>query len=123
MENLRFAYAAAQEKAELAIERAARVKEAAWVRFNAEQNQREATEARLQATLDDNRREQTKLREEYQRLQAANTQMSEAQRIAQTEQRKQLEALEKLAERRVVAESEKRKEDEARAQYLLGVQR
>ncbi|KAE9298069.1 hypothetical protein PR003_g23337 [Phytophthora rubi] len=49
--------------------------------------------------------------------------MSEAQRAAQTGQRKQLEALEKLAERRVVAESEKRKEDEARAQYLLGVQR
>ncbi|KAE9085809.1 hypothetical protein PF010_g20323 [Phytophthora fragariae] len=95
MESLRFAYAAAQEKTELAIERAARVKEAAWARFNAEQNQREATDARLQATLDDNRREQTKLREEYQRLQAANTQMSEAQRTAQTEQRKQLEALEK----------------------------
>ncbi|KAE9006148.1 hypothetical protein PR001_g17274 [Phytophthora rubi] len=122
MENLRFAYAAAQEKAELAIERAARVKEAAWARFNAEQSQREATEARLQATLD-NRREQTKLREEYQRLQAANTQMSEAQRTTQTEQRKQLEGLEKLAERRVVAESERRKEDEARAQYLLGVQK
>ncbi|KAE8973932.1 hypothetical protein PR001_g26163 [Phytophthora rubi] len=49
--------------------------------------------------------------------------MSEAQRTAQTEQRKQLEALEKLAERRVAAESEKRKEDEARAQYLLGVQK
>ncbi|KAE8985519.1 hypothetical protein PR001_g22862, partial [Phytophthora rubi] len=123
MESLRFAYAAAQERAELAIERAAQLKEAAWARFNAEQNQREATEARLQATLEDNRREQTKLREEHQRLQAANIQMSEAQRTAQTEQRKQLEALEKLAERRVAAESEKRKEDEARAQYLLRVQK
>ncbi|KAE9310581.1 hypothetical protein PR003_g20236 [Phytophthora rubi] len=123
MENLRCAYAATQERAELAIERAAQLKKTAWARFNAEQNQREATEARLQATLDDNQREQTKLREEHQRLQAANIQMSEAQRTAQTEQRKQLEALEKLAERRVVAESERRKEDEARAQYLLGVQK
>ncbi|KAE8989846.1 hypothetical protein PR001_g21659 [Phytophthora rubi] len=123
MESLRFAYAAAQERAELAIERAAQLKEAAWARFNAEQNQREATEARLQATLGDNRREQTKLREEHHRLQAANIRMSEAQRTAQTEQRKQLEALEKLAELRVAAEYEKRKEDEARAQYLLGVQK
>ncbi|KAE9031344.1 hypothetical protein PR001_g11032 [Phytophthora rubi] len=123
MENLRFAYAAAQEKVELAIERAARVKKASWARFNAEQSQREATESRLQATLDDNRRKQTKLREEYQRLQAANTQMSEVQRTTQIKQRKQLEALEKLTERRVVAESERRKEDEARAQYLLGVQK
>ncbi|KAE9284781.1 hypothetical protein PR003_g26766 [Phytophthora rubi] len=123
MESLCFAYAAAQERAELAIERAAQLKEAAWARFNAEQNQREATEARLQATLEDNRREQTKLREEHQRLQAANIQMSEAQRTAQSEQRKQLEALEKLVERRVAAESEKRKEDEARTQYLLGAQK
>lgn len=39
------------------------------------------------------------------------------------EQRKQLEALERLANQCVVAEAENRKEDEARALYLLGVQK
>ncbi|KAE9274458.1 hypothetical protein PR003_g29602 [Phytophthora rubi] len=101
----------------------ARSETTAWVRFTAEQEQRKNTEARLQAALEDNRREQTKFHEEYQKLQATNAQMSDAQRRTQVEQRKQLEALERLAEQRVVAETEKRKEDETRAQYLLGVQK
>lgn len=56
----------------------ARSEAAAWARFTAEQQQRNATETRLQAALDDNRREQTKLHEEYQKLQATNTHMSDA---------------------------------------------
>ncbi|GMF57646.1 unnamed protein product [Phytophthora fragariaefolia] len=57
---------------------AKRASATAWARFTAEQEQRKATEARLQAALDNNRREQTTLREEYQKLQATNTQMSDA---------------------------------------------
>ncbi|KAE9039827.1 hypothetical protein PR001_g7349 [Phytophthora rubi] len=95
----------------------------AWARFTAEQEQRKNTDARLQAALEDNRREQTKLHEEYQKLQVTNAQMSDAQRWTQVEQRQHLEALERLAEQRVAAETEKRKEDETRTQYLLGVQK
>ncbi|KAE8972259.1 hypothetical protein PR001_g26661 [Phytophthora rubi] len=101
----------------------ARSETTAWARFTAEQEQRKNTEARLQAALEDNRCEQTKFHEEYQKLQATNAQMSDAQRRTQVKQCKQLEALERLAEQRVVAETEKRKEDETRAQYVLGVQK
>ncbi|KAE8968071.1 hypothetical protein PR001_g27902, partial [Phytophthora rubi] len=101
----------------------AQSKATAWAHCNAEQIQRNATEARLQAVLDDHRTERAKLHEEYQKLQAMNAQMPDAQRRTQTEQRKQLEGLERLAEQRVAAESDKRKEDEVRAQYFVGVQK
>ncbi|KAG6610587.1 uncharacterized protein IUM83_06757 [Phytophthora cinnamomi] len=80
-------------------------------------------EARLNVALADNQAEQLRLREEYQKLQVANAQMSETQQRAQIEQRRQLEALAKLAEQRAAEEAERRKADEARAQYLLGVQK
>ncbi|GMF36180.1 unnamed protein product [Phytophthora fragariaefolia] len=43
----------------------ARSEVTAWARFTAEQEQRKTTEARPQAALDNNRREQIKVREEY----------------------------------------------------------